>query len=109
MGLDRTIISLLRLSGMTGGAVLGIKYGDKIRQFTLVQFPVLRRYHSAHIQPLFRNSVISESEMTSVVGCLGGIMIGYYGWIATLPVCLYILCDQNPDTVERVRSWLRTR
>lgn len=103
-----TIIGALQLTGMASAGFLGSKYGNKMKLACFNTFPSIKSSYESRM-PKFKNKHLSEENMFNMIGCLGGIAVGYYVWPVTIPVTIVYLSQEYSQEIDRAKKYFKPK
>jgi hypothetical protein len=107
MSLASNILCGFKIIGMTSGGYIGYKYGNEFKKWCYKNSTFINRYYNLYLSGKFRGSQIPESMLFNLIGCLSGVLIGFYIWPVSIPVSISSIADDYPEEFKKIRKFIR--
>ena len=107
MSLAVNILCGLKLVGMASGGYIGYRYGDRMKNWCCSTFPRVDYYSKEYIDPHFKKSQVSEETVFNLIGCLSGVLSGFYAWPVSIPVAIYRVVEDYPEEMKKIKELIK--
>lgn len=107
MSLASNILCGLKLIGMASGGYIGYMYGDRVKKWCCDNSSTAKQYHETYISKHFKKSQIPEKTMFDLVGCLSGVLGGFYIWPVSIPVMIFRIAEDYPNEIKKFKKFIK--